>query len=46
MTVVNYIYNRAFVQLQLGAAGALSVVLVVVVGLVTATQFWLLRDRD
>jgi multiple sugar transport system permease protein len=46
MTVVNYIYNRAFVQLQLGAAGALSVVLVAVVGLVTATQFWLLRDRD
>ena len=41
-----YIYNRAFVQLQLGAATALSIVLVVVVGLVTAAQFWLLRERD
>jgi multiple sugar transport system permease protein len=45
-TVVHYIYNRAFVQLQLGAATALSIVLVVVVGLVTAFQFWLLRERD
>jgi multiple sugar transport system permease protein len=46
MTVVNYIYNRAFVQLQLGAATALSIVLVAVVGLITGAQFWLLRDRD
>ena len=45
-TVVQYIYNRAFVQLQLGAATASSIVLVVVVGLVTAAQFWLLRERD
>jgi multiple sugar transport system permease protein len=45
-TVVQYIYNRAFVQLQLGAATALSIVLVIVVGLVTAAQFWLLRERD
>ncbi|RCK68534.1 sugar ABC transporter permease [Desertihabitans brevis] len=45
-TVVHYIYNRAFVQLQLGSATALSIVLVVVVGLVTAAQFWLLRERD
>lgn len=44
--VVLYIYNRAFVQLQLGAATALSIVLVVVVGLITALQFWLLRERD
>lgn len=45
-TVVQYVYNRAFVQLQLGAATALSIVLVIVVGLVTAAQFWLLRERD
>ncbi|TDO49405.1 multiple sugar transport system permease protein [Kribbella sp. VKM Ac-2527] len=45
-TVVQYVYNRAFVQLQLGAATALSIVLVVVVGLVTAFQFWLLREKD
>ncbi|TCC53883.1 sugar ABC transporter permease [Kribbella capetownensis] len=45
-TVVQYIYNRAFVQLQLGAATALSIVLVIVVGLVTAAQFWLLREKD
>lgn len=44
--VVMYIYQRAFVQLQVGAATALSVVLVVVVGLISAGQFWLLRDRD
>jgi multiple sugar transport system permease protein len=41
-----YIYQRAFVQLQVGAATALSLVLVVVVGLVSAAQFWLLRDKD
>ena len=45
-TVVQYIYNRAFVQLQLGAATALSIVLVIVVGLVTAAQFRLLREKD
>lgn len=45
-TVVHYIYNRAFVQLQLGAATALSIALVIVVGLVTAAQFWLLREKD
>jgi multiple sugar transport system permease protein len=45
-TVVLYIYNRAFVQLQLGAAAALSVVLVVVVALVTALQVWLLRGEE
>ncbi len=45
-TVVMDIYNRAFVQLQVGAATALSLVLVVVVALVTAAQFWLLREKE
>lgn len=45
-TVVMAIYNRAFVQLQVGSATALSLVLVVVVGLVTAGQFLLLREKD
>lgn len=45
-TVVMNIYQRAFVQLQVGAATALSVVLVLVVGLVSAGQFWLLREKD
>jgi multiple sugar transport system permease protein len=45
-TVVMNIYQRAFVQLQVGAATAESVVLVVVVGLISAGQFWLLRERD
>lgn len=45
-TVVLWIYRRAFVELQLGAATSLSLVLVVVVALVTALQFWLLRERD
>lgn len=44
-TVVLYIYQRGFVQLQLGAASALSIVLVVVIGLVTAVQFRLLREK-
>jgi multiple sugar transport system permease protein len=44
--VVMYIYQRAFVQLQVGAATALSIVLVLVVGLISAVQFWLLRDKD
>lgn len=45
-TVVMAIYNRAFVQLQLGAATAMSLLLVIIIGLVTAAQFWLLRERD
>ena len=44
--VVMYIYQRAFVQLQVGAATALSIVLVLVVGLISAGQFWLLREKD
>jgi len=44
--IVMNIYQRAFVQLQVGAATAESVVLVVVVGLISAGQFWLLRDTD
>ena len=45
-TVVMAIYKKAFVQLQLGAATAMSLLLVVIIGLVTAAQFWLLRERD
>jgi multiple sugar transport system permease protein len=44
--IVMYIYQRAFVQLQVGAATALSIALVIVVGLISAAQFWLLRERD
>jgi multiple sugar transport system permease protein len=44
--IVLYIYQRAFVQLQVGAATALSIVLVIVVALISAGQFWLLRDKD
>ncbi len=44
--VVLTIYNRAFVQLQVGSATALSLVLVLVVALITAAQFWLLREKD
>jgi multiple sugar transport system permease protein len=45
-TVVMWIYDRAFVQLHLGAATALSIVLVVVIALVSAAQFRLLRVKD
>lgn len=43
-TVVQWIYQKAFVQLHVGAATALSLALVVVVGLISAAQFVLLRD--
>ena len=45
-TAVVNIYNRAFVQLQLGASSAQSVLLVVVIALITVAQFWLLREKD
>ena len=45
-TVVMWIYERAFVELHLGAATTLSLVLVIVVGLVSAIQFLLLRGDD
>jgi multiple sugar transport system permease protein len=45
-TVVMWIYERAFVQLHLGSATALSIVLIVVVALVSAAQFRLLRVKD
>jgi multiple sugar transport system permease protein len=44
--IVLYIYQRAFVQLQVGAATALSIVLILVVGIISAAQFWLLREKD
>ena len=44
--IVLYIYQRAFVQLQVGAATAQSIVLVIVVALITALQFRLLREKD
>lgn len=43
-TVVMWIYQKAFVQLHVGAATALSIVLVIVVGVISAVQFFLLRD--
>ena len=45
-TVVMWIYDQAFVQLHLGAATTLSLILVVVVGLISALQFFLLREKD
>jgi multiple sugar transport system permease protein len=45
-TIVMWIYERAFVELHLGAATTLSLVLVVVVGLISALQFYLLREKD
>jgi multiple sugar transport system permease protein len=45
-TIVNYIYNRGFLQLQLGAATAEAFALIIVVAAVTAFQFWALKDKD
>lgn len=44
--IVLYVYQRAFVQLQVGAGTAQSVVLVIVVALITALQFRLLKEKD
>jgi multiple sugar transport system permease protein len=44
-TVVMWIYQKAFVQLHVGAATAMSLVLVAVVGLISAIQFLLLREN-
>lgn len=44
-TIVMWIYEKAFVQLHVGAATALSIALVVVVGLISAVQFVLLREK-
>jgi multiple sugar transport system permease protein len=44
-TVAMAIYRRAFVNLQLGASTAMSLVLVVIIAAVAAVQFWLLREK-
>ncbi len=43
-TIVMWIYQVAFVQLHLGAATAMAIVLVIAVGLVSMVQFMMLRD--
>jgi multiple sugar transport system permease protein len=43
-TVVMWIYQTAFVQLHIGAATAMAIVLVIAVALITAAQFFFLRD--
>jgi multiple sugar transport system permease protein len=45
-TVVQWIYEVGFSQFHLGYATAMSIVLLVIVVLISATQFVLLRDRD
>jgi ABC-type sugar transport system permease subunit len=44
-TLVLYIYNKAFNDLQMGYASAMSVVLLGIILLVTLAQLWLLRSR-
>jgi multiple sugar transport system permease protein len=44
--IVMYIYQRAFVQLQVGAATAASIILIIVVAAISALQFRLLRAED
>ena len=46
MTIVGFIYNRAFVELQLGSATAISLILVVFTALITIVQFVMLRGSD
>jgi multiple sugar transport system permease protein len=44
-TVVMWIYQTAFVDLHVGSAAAMSIVLVAVVGLISCVQFLLLRSN-
>lgn len=44
-TLVLYIYNKAFNDLQMGYASAMSVLLLGIILLVTLAQLWLLRSR-
>jgi multiple sugar transport system permease protein len=44
-TVVMWIYQTAFVDLHVGAAAAMSIILVAVVGLISFVQFLLLRSN-
>jgi multiple sugar transport system permease protein len=44
-TVVMWIYQVAFVQLHLGKATAMSLILVVLVGFISFVQFFALRER-
>jgi multiple sugar transport system permease protein len=44
-TVVTWVYEEAFIQFHVGYATAGAVVLVLVVGLISAVQFYLLRDE-
>ncbi|NGN64176.1 sugar ABC transporter permease [Streptomyces sp. A7024] len=45
-TVVMSVYRRAFVDLQLGASTAMSLILVLIIAVIAAVQFWLLREKD
>jgi len=40
-----WIYEEAFVQYHLGYATAGAITLVIVVGIISAAQFYLLRDE-
>ena len=44
--VVMWIYEEAFVQYHLGYATAGAIALVIVIGIISAAQFYLLRDGD
>jgi len=41
-----WIYQVAFVQLHLGRATAMSLALVVLVGVISFVQFYVLRERE
>ncbi|WP_432102098.1 carbohydrate ABC transporter permease [Streptomyces sp. bgisy091] len=43
-TIVMYLYNKAFVELRVGAATAASLLLVVIIAVISAVQYRLLRS--
>jgi ABC-type sugar transport system permease subunit len=44
-TLVYYVYTKAFSNMQLGYASAVSVVLMVIILVITLVQFRVLRSR-
>jgi multiple sugar transport system permease protein len=45
-TVVMWVYHKAFVSQQVGAATAMGVIVMIVIALLTAIQLFLLREKD
>lgn len=46
LTIVHYLYNQGFKSLNLGYAAAMSYILVIIIGLLSMTQFFMVKEGD